>query len=486
MYFLANVRVGWCQFLSFFGILLLVAGCALFRPAAPTPADAAEKAAVAAAETAAAAQEAERAATAAALAAKKAAVTAAEKATAAKAAAEKAAAEKAAAEKAAAEKAAAEKAAAEKAAAEKAAAEKAAAEKAAAEKAAAEKAAAEATAAKAAGKKSSVNSDAAARDAVAGSRAPRAPLPKEYFQSVMPGQYRLQVGDVVEVGILNNADTVSRDVPIALDGKLYYMFGKGVQAAGRTPAEVAAEIEQSIRTLFNSPVVSIIPQSFSGNRVMVFGMVAFPNIIQLDSALTIRQAVARTGGLAQGLHRGAVVEISSLKDSYLRRGGQLIPVDFDRLFTLNDESQDIFLRPGDVLYIGSGLGKGREVYLIGGNLTDQKAVPYTDGMTLVALLTSGADQTGGYMAAADMERIVILRGPLDKPDVHEVNLKNILTGKSRDVLLESGDIVYVPDKPYKYLREVVKTAVLNFGRAFGGNLGDRAADNVISTSTSSY
>jgi len=303
---------------------------------------------------------------------------------------------------------------------------------------------------------------------------------------VTPGQYRLQVGDVVEVGILNNDDTVSRDVPIALDGKLYYMFGKGVPAAGRTPAEVAAEIEQSIRNLFNSPVVSIIPQSFSGNRVMVFGMVAYPNIIQLDSVLTIRQAVARTGGLAQGLHRGAAVEISSLKDSYLRRGDQLIPVDFDRLFTLNDESQDVYLRPGDVLYIGSGLGKGREVYLLGGNLTDQKAVPYTDGMTLVALLTSGADQTGGYMAAADMERIVILRGPLDKPDVHEVNLKDILTGKSRDVLLESGDIVYVPDKPYKYLREVVKTAVMNFGRAFGGNLGDRAADNVISTSTSSY
>lgn len=320
----------------------------------------------------------------------------------------------------------------------------------------------------------------AARDVAAAASKSKGVLPKEFFTAFDRGQYRLQVGDVVEVCILGNPDTLARDVPIALDGKLYYMFGNGIPAAGRVPSEVARDIEAGIGTLFNNARVSIIPKTFSGNRILVFGKVTFPDIYPLDSSLTVRQAIARAGGLAQGYYRGTTVEISSLKDSYLRRGDQLIPVNFERLITLNDATQDIYVRSGDIIYIGSGLGKGSEVYLLG-KVREQKVAPYTGGMTLVGLITGGADLGGGgYLPESDLNRLIILRGPLDHPDVIEANLQDILTGKARDVLMAPGDIVYVPEKPYQYLRDVVQSALMTFARSMGTNAGGSTADQIIS------
>ena len=325
-------------------------------------------------------------------------------------------------------------------------------------------------------------SGGAAIDTVAAASKSKGVLSKDLFTSFEHGQYRLQVGDVVEVYVLGSPDTLAKDVPIALDGKLYYMFGAGIPAVGRTPSEVAHAIEARLATLFNNAQVSIIPKSFSGNRIMVFGKVRYPNLYSLDSSLTVRQAIARAGGLAQGSYRGTTVEISSLRDSYLRRGDQLIPVNFERLITLNDPAQDVFVRPGDIIYIGSGLGKSSEVYLLG-HVREQKTAAYTDGMTLVGLISGGSELGGGYLPESDLNRLIILRGPLDHPDVIEANLKDILTGKARDVLLTPGDIVYVPEKPYQYLRDVVQSALMTFARSMGTNAGGSTADQVIPATT---
>jgi protein involved in polysaccharide export with SLBB domain len=329
---------------------------------------------------------------------------------------------------------------------------------------------------------SSTKGGGAAIDAVAAASKAKGVLSKELFTAFEHSRYRLQVGDVVEVYVLGSPDTLAKDVPIALDGKLYYMFGNGIPAAGRVPSEVAHDIEAGIGTLFNNAQVSIIPKSFSGNRIMVFGKVRYPNLYPLDSSLTVRQAIARAGGLAQGSYRGTTVEIASLRDSYLRRGDQLIPVNFERLITLNDPTQDVFVRPGDIIYIGSGLGKNSEVYLLG-HVKEQKTAAYTDGMTLVGLISGGSELGGGYLPESDLNRLIILRGPLDHPDVIEANLKDILTGKARDVLLTPGDIVYVPEKPYQYLRDVVKSALMTFARSMGTNAGGSTADQVIPVTT---
>lgn len=293
------------------------------------------------------------------------------------------------------------------------------------------------------------------------------PLPSSYFLPYDPGTFRLSIGDVVEVSVFGCQDTLAV-TPIAPDGKLYYLFVNGIPAAGRTPAEVANEIEKGLAQLFNQPSVSVLPKQFARNRFLALGKVAYPASYPLESALTVRQALARAGGLAQGFYRGTTIQLALLKESYLLRNGVRLPLNLEALVNKDDVSQDIYMRPGDVLYIASGLGQ--EVYLMGA-VSEQRATAYTDGMTLVQLVSGSSEQGGGYRPEARLSQVLILRGALDDPRTSEVNLARILKGKDPDVTLLPGDIVYIPEKPFRFASDLARTVVLTFVRTFASEYG---------------
>ncbi|MDD8049989.1 MAG: polysaccharide export protein [Verrucomicrobiota bacterium] len=293
-------------------------------------------------------------------------------------------------------------------------------------------------------------------------------IPEAWHEPFSLGEYRLAIGDVVEVSVFGHRDTLAEEVPIAPDGRLYYMFGEGVEAAGRSPDEVAEEIEGRIGSLFVAPQVSIIPRRYVGARYSVLGQVESPGVYPLDASITIRQAVARAGGLAQGVYRGTTVELASLRNSSLIRDGQPLPIDFEALFLGNDFQFDLPLRPGDLVLIGSGLRY--EVYLLG-QVREQKSLAYHDGMTIVEVLAGASERGGGYLPNAHLEGAAILRGELDRADVIRVDIRRILEGKATDVYLAPGDIVYVPERPFRLLRDLHRTIVMSFATTFSGEAG---------------
>jgi polysaccharide export outer membrane protein len=304
-------------------------------------------------------------------------------------------------------------------------------------------------------------------------------FPESYFSPYDPAAYRLTVGDVVELSVFGFPETVAV-TPVAPDGKLYYLFLDGIPAAGRVRADVARDVEAALDQMFNHPAVSILPRQFAENRFLALGKVVYPSVYPLESALTLRQAIARAGGLAQGIYRGTTIELASLRDSYLLRHGKRVPVDFEALIHRNDASQDIHVRPGDIIMIASGLG--REVFLMGA-VGEQKAAGYTDGMTLADLISGQSERGGGYRPTARLNKVLIVRGALDHPTSFDVNLARILEGRDPDVFLMPGDIVYVPEKPYRFARDLTRAVVLTFVRTFASEAGASLVDETIFLTT---
>ncbi len=306
----------------------------------------------------------------------------------------------------------------------------------------------------------------AVTNAAAPARGPE-PLPASCFLPYDPTSYRFSVGDVVDVSVFGFNDTVAM-TPVAPDGKLYYLFMEGIPAVDRTPAEVERDIERGLARLFNQPSVSILPRQFAKNKFLALGKLVYPGTYPLESSLTLRQALARAGGLAQGIYRGSTIQLASLKDSYLLREGQRLPINFEALVNRNDASQDVYMRPGDILYIASGLGQ--EVYLMGA-VAEQKTAAYTDGLTLVQLLSGSSDRGGGYQPNARLSQVLILRGALNDPQAIEVDMAGILKGRESDVALLPGDIVYIPEKPFRFARELARSVVLTFVKTFASEYG---------------
>jgi polysaccharide export outer membrane protein len=294
----------------------------------------------------------------------------------------------------------------------------------------------------------------------------RSKFPPEYFIPHNPEDRKLQVGDEVEIGVFGQRDTISENIPVAPDGKLYYMFLPGIPAEGRTAEEVAQEMESKLGHLFNNPEVSIIPTRFISNRFSIFGKVETGGVYPLDTPTTVRQSIAKAQGIALGKYHDSWIQIHNYKDSWLLRGQEKIPVNFTALMNKDDFSEDIYVRPGDTIYIASALG--REIYLMG-EVNQPQSQPFTAGMTLTQLISGLDAGAGGYNeATADIKRVVILRDARNDPKVFKVNLENILRGKEHNVFLEAGDIVYVPEKSFLFTRNLVKAMVRTFVNTFAG------------------
>lgn len=292
----------------------------------------------------------------------------------------------------------------------------------------------------------------------------RSKFPPEYFIPHTIENRKLQVGDEVEISVFGQRDTIAENVPVAPDGKLYYRFLPGIPAEGRTADEVALEMESKLGHLFNNPEVSIIPTRFISNRFAIFGKVENGGVYSLDTPTTVRQAIAKAQGIALGKYHDSWIPIHNYKDSWLIRNGEKVPVNFEALMTKDDFSEDIYVRPGDVIYIASALG--REVYLMG-EVNQQQSQPFIAGLTLTQLIAGLDAGAGGYnQDTADIKRVVILRDAMNDPKVFKVNLEAIMKGKEHNVFLEPGDIVYVPEKSFLFTRNLTKAMIRTFVTTF--------------------
>ena len=155
---------------------------------------------------------------------------------------------------------------------------------------------------------------------------------------------------------------------------------------------------------------------------------------------------------------------ADLQNSFVMRRGEVLGVDFARLLRKGDLSQNIFLQPDDFVYMRPGVGQS--VYVLGA-VPRAGAVPFVDKISLISAIAAA----GGTLPYARFWDVAIVRGSLGKPSIASVSYRSIAKGHVPDVLLEAGDIVYVPFSPFAkigpmadaILKEFVGTIALNEG-----------------------
>jgi hypothetical protein len=120
-----------------------------------------------------------------------------------------------------------------------------------------------------------------------------------------------------------------------------------------------------------------------------------------------------------------------LKNSFLMRNGQPLRIDFQRLLSMGDLSQNVYLQSDDFLSFAFGGA------CLHAGAVASRTNPYSDRLSRPALASAaGRSNMAGCPVA-------IVRGSLTAPRIALVDYKAIYLGKAPDVQLEPGDIVYV-------------------------------------------
>lgn len=179
-----------------------------------------------------------------------------------------------------------------------------------------------------------------------GSLAQAPDTPAEPAVDVGP-DYVIGPGDTLNVFVWRNPE-LTVTVPVRPDGKVSTPLVEDMVAVGKTPAELARDIEAVLAEYVKQPQVNIIVQNPVSrySQVRVVGQVVRPSPVPYREGMTVLDAILEVGGLtpfAAG-NRAKVVRTVDGQQ-------QEIKVKVDDLVNKGDLSHNVALRPGDVLLV---------------------------------------------------------------------------------------------------------------------------------------
>lgn len=299
----------------------------------------------------------------------------------------------------------------------------------------------------------------------------REPLTPEMFQPYQPSdeKFILSVGDFVAIAIFEEDETIADTVAIAPDGRLYYsLLDKGVPAAGHTIPEVRSLVENEVRKYFVNPIVTLSAKTSISENYRIMGRVSLPGVYSTVDPLRLREAIGNAGGILKEDFTGrnentAEESLADLHNSFLIRDKKKLDIDFHDLIYNPNTNQDLFVIPGDYIFIAAT--PFSEVYVLGA-VTTPVRLRFDKGMRLMEALASAGGWTLGFPYSADISRCMVIRGCLEAPLYVEVDLRDIYLGKARDIVLQPGDIIYVCDKTLRFGRQLVLIALNTFVQSF--------------------
>lgn len=282
--------------------------------------------------------------------------------------------------------------------------------------------------------------------------------------------YRLGYGDILTIGDLAVPGSHRDQILVGPDGSISYLHLTGIPAVGRTLDELQADIGERLKKLHRDPkpVVFLDPQAPHGHHVYVMGQVEGPGIVPYEYPLRVLDALAAAGGFKIDVRGDQAQQSVDLSHSVLLRNGESLGVDFARLVEEGDLHHNVLLHPGDLLLIASLLDQ--KIYIMGA-VVQPGVLPKNAEMGTIGAIA----RAGGLREQAWRSTIVVLRGSLAKPDVFTLDFDKVLSGRVTDLQLEAGDVVYVPERPTQYPRELLQAAINAFVTTLGARAGGDAA-----------
>jgi len=166
-------------------------------------------------------------------------------------------------------------------------------------------------------------------------------------ENKVSADYIIGPGDTLQVFVWRSPE-LTTTVPVRPDGKISTPLVEDMTAVGKSPSQLARDIEGVLAEYVRSPQVNVIvtqPAS-AFSQIRVIGQVAHPQSIAYRDGLTVLDAVLAVGGLgpfAAG-NRAKVVRNENGKT-------QEIKVKLSSLVNNGDMKQNIALRPGDVIVV---------------------------------------------------------------------------------------------------------------------------------------
>jgi protein involved in polysaccharide export with SLBB domain len=257
-------------------------------------------------------------------------------------------------------------------------------------------------------------------------------------------EYKIDPGDVLEITLWQGTKAIKELVSIRPDGRISFAFVEDLYVKGLTPSQLDDLLTRYFQEFVKHPRIDVVVKEYNSKFVTITGEIqggvrtgpgtAGAGEYELSGKVSLLEMVSKAGGPTPD---------ANLRNVRVRRkSGQTISRDLNRAIFQGDPSQDIILDAGDLVFIPTLSAEANRVYVFG-EVKDPGLHTFTGSKMRIFDAISKA---GGPTVFATEESTKIVRGDVTHPEIISVDLKKLIVqgDQTQNVLLASGDLVYVP------------------------------------------
>jgi polysaccharide export outer membrane protein len=256
-------------------------------------------------------------------------------------------------------------------------------------------------------------------------------------QQPASAEYRIGPKDLLEVTALGVSEINKLVVRVSEDGKITLPLAGEVVVNNLTQSEVEKRLIQILGEKYViNPQVTVFILEYKSKRVSILGAVERPGTYELLGRQTLMSMISQAGGMT----RDAGSEIIVIRQP-AGGAGTSIRISIDDLFVKGDAKLNIALEPDDIINVP--VDKVVTIYVFG-QVKSPGALQVK--RSSLPTLTQAIAQAGGFSDRASRGSVKIRRKNAAGKDIEiNVNVRNVLRGKAKDVPLMENDTVYVPE-----------------------------------------
>jgi len=172
--------------------------------------------------------------------------------------------------------------------------------------------------------------------------------PTSLSEGLQGYEYTIGSGDVLNIFVWGYEE-LSHEVEVRPDGKVTTRLLEDMQASGKSPTQLARDLESRYESFVNKPVVTISVDGFVGSRsqqVQILNAGQEATSIPYSEGMTVLDLVISIGGIDEFASGNRTVLVRKERGEEKRYSLRL-----DDLVRRGDISANVPLQPGDVVLI---------------------------------------------------------------------------------------------------------------------------------------
>ncbi|WP_286264189.1 XrtA/PEP-CTERM system exopolysaccharide export protein [Thalassotalea atypica] len=161
-------------------------------------------------------------------------------------------------------------------------------------------------------------------------------------------KYLIGAGDSVNIFVWRNPE-VSGSFVVRPDGMITTSLVEDIPVSGKTPTELARQIEETLGTYLRDPVVTVTVAGFVGpfsEQIRVIGEASQPQAISYKKNMTLLDVMIAVGGLTEFADGNDAI-IARLENGVQKEYNVAI----DDLIKSGEISANVDMLPGDIIII---------------------------------------------------------------------------------------------------------------------------------------